>query len=183
MAQSRVSAADDEGIGTRGADLGAWDKLQLGWLDYEVVAGRPGTHAQPRPARVQLGQAQGVVVVLPEEAGDHRTTALRPRARGSGGAVRATTSTTRWHGRSTLPAAPATLTFQARWNIEDCGPDPCDYAYVEVSTDGSTWTAIPGSITKAAEGNGIDGTRRRGRPRRSTCRRTPGRRSACGSGT
>ena len=37
MAQSRVSAASDQGIGTRAADLGAWDKLQLGWLDYEVV--------------------------------------------------------------------------------------------------------------------------------------------------
>ena len=33
----------------------------------------------------------------------------------------------------TLPAGTTpTLTFQARWNIEDCGPDPCDYAYVEV---------------------------------------------------
>jgi immune inhibitor A len=50
------------------------------------------------------------------------------------------------------------LTFQARWDIEDCGPDPCDYAYVEASTDGTTWTALPGSITKADEGNGIDGT-------------------------
>ena len=55
-----------------------------------------------------------------------------------------------------LPAGTATLTFQARWNIEDCGPDPCDYAYVEVD-DGTGFKAIPGSITKAAEGNGIDG--------------------------
>ena len=57
----------------------------------------------------------------------------------------------------TLPAAPATLSFQAQYDIEDCGPDPCDYAYVEVDA-GAGWTAIPGSITKAAEGNGIDGT-------------------------
>jgi len=56
----------------------------------------------------------------------------------------------------TLPAGSSQLSFQARWDIEDCGADPCDYAYVEVQ-DGSTWTAIPGSITKAAEGNGIDG--------------------------
>ena len=55
-----------------------------------------------------------------------------------------------------VPAGSPTLTFQARWNIEDCGPDPCDYAYVEVD-DGTGWKAIPGSITKAAEGNGIDG--------------------------
>ena len=56
----------------------------------------------------------------------------------------------------TLPAGSASLTFQARWNIEDCGPDPCDYAFVEVN-DGTGFKAIPGSITKAAEGNGIDG--------------------------
>src|SRR4029079_3262167 len=55
-----------------------------------------------------------------------------------------------------VPAGITKLSFQARWNIEDCGPDPCDYAYVEVSTDGSTWTAIPGSITNAGEGTGID---------------------------
>ena len=58
----------------------------------------------------------------------------------------------------TLPADPATLSFQARYDIEDCGPDPCDYAFVEVSTDGENWTAIPGSITTPSEGNGIDGT-------------------------
>ena len=34
----------------------------------------------------------------------------------------------------------ATLTFQARWNIEDCGPDACDYAYVEVD-DGTGYKA------------------------------------------
>ena len=56
----------------------------------------------------------------------------------------------------TLPAGAASLSFQARWNIEDCGPDPCDYAYVEVD-DGTGWKAIAGNITKAAEGNGIDG--------------------------
>jgi immune inhibitor A len=57
----------------------------------------------------------------------------------------------------TLPAQPATLSFQANWDIEDCGADPCDYAYVEVDS-GAGFKAIPGSITNAAEGNGIDGT-------------------------
>jgi immune inhibitor A len=56
----------------------------------------------------------------------------------------------------TLPAGKASLDFQANWKIEDCGPDPCDYAYVEVN-DGSGWKAVPGSITKSAEANGIDG--------------------------
>jgi immune inhibitor A len=56
----------------------------------------------------------------------------------------------------TLPAGKASLDFQANWKIEDCGADACDYAYVEVN-DGSGWKAIPGSISKAAEANGIDG--------------------------
>ena len=56
----------------------------------------------------------------------------------------------------TLPAGTASLSFQARWNIEDCGPDPCDYAFVEVN-DGTGFKAIAGDIAKATEGNGIDG--------------------------
>ena len=65
MGQSRVSAANDQGIGTKPADLGAWDKLQLGWLDYEVVPAGPEPHARPGPQRVQLSsEAQGVVVPL-----------------------------------------------------------------------------------------------------------------------
>ena len=56
-----------------------------------------------------------------------------------------------------LPAGTASLTFQTAYDIEDCGPYPCDYAYVEVD-DGSGWTPIEGSITNPDEGNGIDGT-------------------------
>lgn len=57
----------------------------------------------------------------------------------------------------TLPAGqPASLTFQANWDIEDCGTTACDYAYVDVN-DGSGAKPIKGSITKDAEGNGIDG--------------------------
>ena len=58
----------------------------------------------------------------------------------------------------TLPAGQAaSLTFQANWDIEDCGAEACDYAYVEVN-DGTGYKPIAGNITKADEGNGIDGT-------------------------
>ena len=43
MAQSRLGAKNDQGIGERGGDLGAWNKLQLGWLDYEVGGRRATT--------------------------------------------------------------------------------------------------------------------------------------------
>jgi immune inhibitor A len=56
-----------------------------------------------------------------------------------------------------IPAGTTTLSLKARWDIEQCGPDACDYAFVEVN-DGTGFAAIPGSITVAAEGNGIDGT-------------------------
>jgi immune inhibitor A len=156
MAQSRLSARDDQGIGTRGADLGPWDKLQLGWLDYEIVLANQARTLALGPHEYNSTKPQGVVVVLPKKP---VTTQYGAPAEGtkqwwSGQGDDLDNSMAR---QVTLPAGPATLTFQARWNIEDCGPDACDYAYVEVNADGTSWTAIPGSITKAAEGNGIDG--------------------------
>jgi immune inhibitor A len=155
MAQSRVSKPGDNAIGDRAADFGAWDKLQLGWLDYEtVVAGQKKT-LDLGPHEYNSKKAQAVVVVLPKKA---VTTPLQVPPEGTH---------QWWSGRGDLlentltrsvsvPTGTPSLTFQANWSIEDCGPDPCDYAYVEVD-DGTGFKAIPGSIANAAEGNGIDG--------------------------
>ena len=44
MCQSRGTAPGDEGIGDRPMPFGAWEKFQLGWLDYKAIhAGRSGT--------------------------------------------------------------------------------------------------------------------------------------------
>ena len=158
MAQSRVKAKNDVGLGTRPADLGVWDKLQLGWLDYEVaVAGQKKTY-KLGPHEYNSKKAQGLAVVLPSK---QVTSPLPAPAAGakqwwSGTGDDLDRTLTR---QVTLGAGPAQLKFQASYDIEDCGPDPCDYAFVEVN-DGSGFTAIPGTITKAAEGNGIDGTSR-----------------------
>jgi len=156
MAQSRVSAPKDEGIGTRSADLGAWEKLQLGWLDYEVMLPSDGRSLELGPHEYNTKDAQAAVVVLPKKS---KTTELVEPYAGEN---------SWWSGLGddldnsmsrevTLPAGTATLGMQANWDIEDCGPDPCDYAYIEVDA-GNGFAAIPGSITTAAEGNGIDGT-------------------------
>lgn len=155
MAQSRVSAKGDQGIGTRAADLSAWDKLQLGWLDYEVVLAGQNRKLELGPHEYNSAKAQAAVVVLPKK---EVTTELATPPEGekswwSGTGDGYTATMAR---EVTLPAGSAELTFQAAYNIEDCGSTPCDYAYVEVD-DGSGWTAIPGSIANAAEGNGIDG--------------------------
>ncbi|MDT7784589.1 MAG: immune inhibitor, partial [Pseudonocardiales bacterium] len=155
MAQSRLNAAG-EALGTRAGDLSAWDKLQLGWLDYETVVAGQNRTLQLGPHEYNTAKPQGAVVVLPKK---NVTTELVPPATGtkswwSGNGDDLDNSMSR---QVTLPAGTSTLTFQANWDIEDCGSDPCDYAYVEVD-DGTGYKAIPGSITKAAEGNGIDGT-------------------------
>ena len=67
MAQSRVSAPEDQGIGTRAADLGAWDKLQLGWLDYEIAVAGENRTLDLGPHEYNSAKAQGVVVVLPKK--------------------------------------------------------------------------------------------------------------------
>ena len=156
MSQSREAAATDEGIGTRASDLGAWDKLQLGWLDYETVLPSQNRRIDLGPHEYNSDQAQAAVVVLPKKQVVTQLAAPYAGAKtwysGTGDDLSSTMSR-----QVTLAAGTSTLKMQAKWNIEDCGPDPCDYAYVEVDS-GSGWTALPGSITKAAEGNGIDGT-------------------------
>ena len=55
-------------IGSKPTHMGAWEKLQLGWLNYEVaVAGRKSSH-KLGPAETNTKQAQAVIVVLPDKA-------------------------------------------------------------------------------------------------------------------
>jgi immune inhibitor A len=156
MSQSRQSAPADLAIGTRASDLGAWDKLQLGWLDYEAVLPEQDRRIVLGPHEYNSAKAQAAVVALPKKEVTSDLVAPFAGARswwsGTGDDRNATMTR-----QVTLGAGTSALTMQARCNIEDCGPDPCDYAYVEVD-NGSGWAAIPGSITKATEGNGIDGT-------------------------
>ena len=155
MAQSRAGAKGDQSIGNHAADLSAWDKLQLGWLDYEVVVAGQNKTLKLGPHEYNSVDPQGVVVVLPKKnvVTDVGAPFAGAKQWWSGGGDDLNNSMSR---KLTLPAGSATLSFQARYNIEDCGPDPCDYAYVEVD-DGTGFKAIAGSITTAAEGNGIDG--------------------------
>ena len=66
MAQSRLGAKNDAGIGDRGGDLGAWNKLQLGWLDYEVVVAGQKRTLNLGPQEYNSDKAQAAVVVLPQ---------------------------------------------------------------------------------------------------------------------
>ena len=60
----------DEGkdtIGNKPNHMGAWEKFQLGWLNYEVArAGKASAH-KLGPMEFNTKQAQGVFVILPQK--------------------------------------------------------------------------------------------------------------------
>lgn len=159
MAQSRQWRPGDQGIGTRASDLSAWDKLQLGWLNYSVVQAGKTKTLKLGPHEYNTKFPQSVIVVLPPK--DVTIELVPPFAgandwwSGSGDNLNNTLTRT-----VDIPAgSPASLTFQANWDIEDCGDGvPCDYAYIEVD-DGTGFKSLPAAgLTTAAENNGIKGT-------------------------
>lgn len=127
-------------IGSKPGDFNAWEKFQLGWLNYEVAfAGQKSEH-KLGPAEANTKQAQGLFVVLPDK--EVTETIGTPYSgsyfyySGSGNDLDNTMS------RSvTLPAGNPSLTAMVNYEIET----DWDYAYVTVdgvpvATDHSTNT-------------------------------------------
>ncbi|MGW7240438.1 immune inhibitor A domain-containing protein [Streptomyces sp. NPDC054804] len=131
-----------EAIGDLPGDMNAWDKLQLGWLDYDVAkAGAKSSH-KLGVAEYNTKDKQALVVSLPDKA--VTTTVVAP-AQGS---------TQWWSGsgdnlKNTLTRevdltgkSSAALSLDGWYDIES----GYDYLYAEVSTDGgANWTALDGT--------------------------------------
>lgn len=160
MAQSRLGAKTDGGIGERGGDLGAWNKLMLGWLDYEVVAAGQKRTLNLGPQEYNTAKPQAVVVVLPDKTVNVELGApfAGDKQYFSGNADDLDNTMTRSFdltGKSS-----ASMSLKARYSIEE----GFDYLYVEASTDGTNWTALNGTVNGEAfgdDGSGrpaIDGT-------------------------
>ncbi|MFJ6987612.1 MULTISPECIES: immune inhibitor A domain-containing protein [unclassified Streptomyces] len=137
-----------DSIGDLPGDMNAWDKLQLGWLDYETAkAGKRSTH-KLGVAEYNTKNPQALIVELPKKK---VTTDVVVPAQGA---------TQWWSGsgddlRNTLTRSvdltgksSAALTLDGWWDIET----DYDYLYTEVATDGSNWTPIDG---KLADGSAI----------------------------
>jgi immune inhibitor A len=155
MAQSRLSAAGDQGIGTRPGDLGAWNKLQLGWLDYETIVAGQNRTLNLGPEEYNSAKAQAALVVLPDK---EVTTELGAPFAGtkqffSGNADDLNTSMSKaidLTGKTT-----AAVTLKGRYDIEQ----DYDYLYFEASTDGgATWARLNGTIDGAAFPTDASGT-------------------------
>ena len=142
MAQSRLSGKG-EPIGTRAGDLSAWDKLQLGWLDYEItVAGQTRT-LELGPHEYNSPKAQALVHVLPEKTVtfEYGAPFAGERQWWSGSGDDLVNSMTRDVDLTGTTAA--AIDLKARYDIEA----DFDYLYLQASTDGgTTWTSLDGTV-------------------------------------
>ncbi|MGW7424829.1 immune inhibitor A domain-containing protein [Streptomyces sp. NPDC054813] len=131
-----------EAIGDLPGDMNAWDKLQLGWLNYDVAkAGAKSSH-KLGVAEYNTKNKQALVVSLPDKA--VTTTVVAPAQgsaqwwSGSGDNLKNTlTREVDLTGKSS-----AALSLDGWYDIES----GYDYLYAEVSTDGgANWTALDGT--------------------------------------
>ena len=150
-----------DGIGDAQTDMGTWEKLRLGWLDYDIArAGQKSSH-RLAPAVSSSKQGQALITVLPDKQVPLNLGAPCPTCGSkyfySGSGDDLSNTMTR-----AIPAGGA-LTAKVRYAVED----EFDYAFVESSTDGTAWTPLrtnlssPASTDQSglnASGAGIDGT-------------------------
>jgi immune inhibitor A len=150
MSQSRGTAVSDWGIGDRPMPFGAWEKFQLGWLDYSVVrAGRTATKVL-RPAQSTSTRADnGLIVLLPDK---HVPLELGAPCEGCGQRYFYSGSGDELDNTMTREVAGGgPLTAQVRYDIEG----GYDYAFLEVSADGGqSWRSIPTSESYEDEDQG-----------------------------
>ncbi|USQ88587.1 immune inhibitor A [Streptomyces phaeoluteigriseus] len=137
-----------DSIGDLPGDMNAWDKLQLGWLDYEVAKAGVKSKHKLGLAEYNTANPQALIVTLPDKTVTTDVVAPAQGATqwwsGSGDDLRNTlTRSVDLTGKST-----AALSLDGWWDIEA----DYDYLYTEVSTDGFNWTPVDGRL---ADGSAI----------------------------
>ena len=154
---ANAGRAHDPGIGDHPTGLGAWEKFQLGWLDYKVVrAGDTNTSVLRPNSSTETRADNGVVVLLPDKQVPLDIGAPCPDCgekyfySGSGNSLDNT---------MTRPVdGGGDLTATVRYDIEE----GWDYAFLQASSDGGdTWENVPTSESYEGEdqsGADPDGT-------------------------
>ncbi|MGC9376130.1 immune inhibitor A domain-containing protein [Streptomyces sp. MH13] len=130
-------------IGDLPGDMTAWDKLQLGWLNYDTAKAGVNSWHKLGVAEYNTKHKQALVVELPKKA---VTTEIVPPAEGetqwwsgSGDNLKNTLA----RGVDLTGRTSASLTLDGWYDIEA----NYDYLYAEVSTDGgANWTALDGTF-------------------------------------
>ena len=129
-------------IGNKSSHMGAWEKFQLGWLNYQVAyAGKRATF-KLGPMETNTKQAQGLFVILPKKS--VVTNVGAPYAGSSYYYSSAGDYLNNFMYKSFDLAAGATLTAKVKYNTEL----DWDYAYLVYSTDsGVTWTSVETNLS------------------------------------
>ncbi len=137
-------------IGTKPTHMGAWEKFQLGWLDYEVAtAGVRSEHTLGPAEGTSKNAAQALFVLLPDK---EVTIDLGPPFAGANFYYSGSGNDldNLLYKEATLPAG-AALAAKVRYEIEL----DWDYAYVVVSDDGgATWTPVETNLSTDTDPNG-----------------------------
>ena len=136
-------------IGNKSSHMGAWEKFQLGWLNYEVaVAGQKSQH-KLGPMETNTKQAQGLFVVLPKK--EVVTDLGTPYAGSYYYYSGAGDYLDNFMYKAFSLGAGSTLVAKVKYNIEL----NWDYAYLVVSTDGgATWTGVETNLSTTTDPNG-----------------------------
>jgi immune inhibitor A len=138
-------------IGSKSSHMGAWEKFQLGWLNYAVASAGQTSDIKVGPMETNTKQAQGVFVILPKKAVTSHI-ADPP----SGGSFYFSGSGDNLDNRMTKSftlGAGAKLSAKVNYAIEE----GYDYAYLVVSTNnGGSWTNVP-TNRSTSDTFGIDG--------------------------
>jgi len=137
-------------IGSTPDYMGAWEKLQLGWLSYGVVSqGQSGSYTLSPSALQVAGQVQGLVVDVPDQSLEKTYTSP---ASGSytwwtSSADDLNTKLTRALDLTGIRSA--TVSAKAWYDIED----GFDYLHAEYSTNGgANWTEIGSPVSGSSKG-------------------------------
>ncbi len=139
----------DGAIGTTPNHMGAHEKLQLGWLDYDVA--RTGTRSTHKigPSTHATKKGQALITILPKGT---KSTNIGAAAEGANyfysgrGDDRDAYVTS---PQFTVPAG-ADLTAQVKYAIED----DWDYAYAEILGSDGTWTPLATDHSTTTNPNG-----------------------------
>ncbi|MFI0780556.1 immune inhibitor A domain-containing protein [Streptomyces sp. NPDC021212] len=132
----------EDSIGDLPGDMSAWDKLQLGWLNYGTAkAGTKSRHTLG-VAEYNTKNKQALVVNLPDKAVTTEITAPAEGAKQWWSGMGDDLKNTLTRSVDLTGASKASLDLQGWWDIEE----NFDYLYTEVSTDGgANWTPVDGT--------------------------------------
>jgi immune inhibitor A len=135
-------------VGSKPSHMGAWEKFQLGWLNYQVASAGQKAEFKLGPMEYNTKQAQGLFVVLPKKA---VTTNIGAPYAGSRYYSSAGDKLDNLMYKSFSLTSGSTLTAKVSYSTEL----DYDYAYLVCSTDGgATWTPIETNLSTSTNPNG-----------------------------